>query len=54
MILLIIDYLHHGTPFTEYIKKSKSYHMDHHYKNHNLGFGVSSKLWDFVFGTLLQ
>ena len=31
----------------------KSYHMQHHYKNGTVGFGVSSKLWDVAFGTEL-
>lgn len=29
----------------------KQYHMRHHYKDDHHGFGVSSPLWDFVFGT---
>ncbi len=27
-------------------------HSIHHYKDHNKAYGVSSPLWDFVFGTL--
>jgi sterol desaturase/sphingolipid hydroxylase (fatty acid hydroxylase superfamily) len=29
----------------------KQYHMRHHYKDDHIGYGVSSPLWDFVFGT---
>jgi sterol desaturase/sphingolipid hydroxylase (fatty acid hydroxylase superfamily) len=29
----------------------KRYHMQHHYKTPNQRYGVSSPLWDFVFGT---
>ncbi|KAI9202811.1 uncharacterized protein BJ171DRAFT_512113 [Polychytrium aggregatum] len=46
-------YLHHGKPYGDYLKEMKSYHLDHHYKNAHLGFGISSKLWDIVFNTLL-
>jgi sterol desaturase/sphingolipid hydroxylase (fatty acid hydroxylase superfamily) len=27
-------------------------HAFHHYKDESVAFGVSSSLWDFVFGTL--
>jgi 4-hydroxysphinganine ceramide fatty acyl 2-hydroxylase len=29
----------------------KQYHLRHHYKDDDVGFGISSPLWDFVFGT---
>lgn len=29
----------------------KQYHLRHHYKNDDAGFGISSPLWDYVFGT---
>lgn len=46
-------YVHHGSPQPgSYLADLKSYHTAHHYINHNLGFGVSSKLWDVPFGTL--
>lgn len=31
--------------------KLKTHHMKHHYTNPDLGFGVSSPLWDYVFRT---
>ena len=30
----------------------KRYHMMHHFKTPEQGFGVSSPLWDLLFGTL--
>ena len=29
----------------------KQYHLRHHYKDDDIGFGISSPLWDYVFGT---
>jgi 4-hydroxysphinganine ceramide fatty acyl 2-hydroxylase len=29
----------------------KKYHMRHHYQDDHAGYGVSSPLWDYVFGT---
>ena len=29
----------------------KQYHLRHHYKDDHAGFGVSSPLWDYIFGT---
>ncbi len=29
----------------------KQYHLRHHYKDDEAGFGVSSPLWDYIFGT---
>ena len=29
----------------------KKYHMRHHYQDDHVGFGVTSPLWDHVFGT---
>jgi 4-hydroxysphinganine ceramide fatty acyl 2-hydroxylase len=47
-------YLHHGAPIGSHIREMKTYHLAHHYKEANLGFGVSSKTWDYVFGTVLR
>jgi sterol desaturase/sphingolipid hydroxylase (fatty acid hydroxylase superfamily) len=44
-------YLHHFHPRSAYIKRLKRHHMDHHFKDHSRLFGVSSRLWDFVFRT---
>lgn len=29
----------------------KKYHLQHHHKHPNLGFGVTTSLWDHIFGT---
>ncbi|KAJ1978709.1 fatty acid alpha-hydroxylase [Dimargaris verticillata] len=47
-------YLHHGRPFFQHLCSMKSYHLAHHYKNFNLGFGVTVKFWDRAFNTLLN
>lgn len=33
-----------------YWRQLKRYHLAHHYKNFELGYGVTSKFWDTVFG----
>ena len=35
-----------------FYKELKKYHLAHHYKNFELGYGVTSKFWDTIFGTL--
>jgi sterol desaturase/sphingolipid hydroxylase (fatty acid hydroxylase superfamily) len=45
-------YIHHFSPKTEYGRTLKKHHMLHHFKDHDSRFGVSSRLWDRVFGTL--
>ena len=42
---------HHFPMRSGYAKYLKRYHMAHHYKDPNTRFGVSSPLWDWVFGT---
>lgn len=46
-------YLHHQQPlsFVEYRKK---YHMYHHYKDPDNGYGITSSFWDKIFGTELD
>lgn len=45
-------FLHHMN-LPPYFKTLKKYHLDHHYKNYELGFGVTSSFWDKVFNTEL-
>jgi sterol desaturase/sphingolipid hydroxylase (fatty acid hydroxylase superfamily) len=45
-------YVHHRVPKTKVGKKLREQHMRHHFQDHRYGFGVSSPLWDGVFGTL--
>nr|CAD2176093.1 unnamed protein product [Meloidogyne enterolobii]CAD2177501.1 unnamed protein product [Meloidogyne enterolobii] len=50
---LIHYYLHHGTPeANSKWHKRKIYHHNHHFKDSQSGFGISTTLWDHVFGTL--
>ena len=43
---------HHFPMRSGYFKFLKRYHMQHHYKTPQQRFGVSSPLWDRVFGTM--
>lgn len=44
-------YSHHSG--AAIFNEQRQYHMKHHHKDPNRGFGVTSKLWDYVFGTVL-
>eukprot|EP00922_Rhytidocystis_sp_ex-Travisia-forbesii_P059323 GHVS01087957.1.p1 GENE.GHVS01087957.1~~GHVS01087957.1.p1 ORF type:complete len:265 (-),score=50.29 GHVS01087957.1:928-1722(-) len=56
---VMYDMIHYSTHHRtwlqgfSYVKHMQRYHMRHHFKQPRMGFGVSSKLWDIVFGTLL-
>ena len=43
----------HHTKLPAYFEEMKKYHLAHHYNNFDLGYGVTSKLWDWVFSTQL-
>ncbi len=43
---------HHFAMRRGFLKFLKHYHMQHHYKTPTARFGVSSPLWDMVFGTM--
>ena len=45
-------WLHHFVPKSKLGKQLREQHMRHHFQDHRFGFGVSSPLWDAVFGTL--
>ncbi|URD91435.1 fatty acid [Musa troglodytarum] len=45
-------YLHHGHPSKHPAKHLKRFHLNHHFKVQNKGFGITSSLWDIIFGTL--
>jgi dihydroceramide fatty acyl 2-hydroxylase len=53
---LVYDMIHYATHHfpmrSGYLKFLKRYHMQHHYKTPSERFGVSSPLWDKVFGTM--
>ena len=42
---------HHLTMKWGFLKFLKRYHLLHHYKTPDDRYGISSPLWDFVFGT---
>ncbi|KAH8101821.1 oxidoreductase [Cristinia sonorae] len=48
-----MHYALHHTRLPAYMREMKKYHLAHHYKNFELGFGVTSKVWDYVFNTML-
>ncbi|KAG2309048.1 hypothetical protein Bca52824_028796 [Brassica carinata] len=45
-------YLHHAQPTKAVTKNLKKYHLNHHFRIQDKGFGITSSLWDIVFGTL--
>jgi dihydroceramide fatty acyl 2-hydroxylase len=45
-------YLHHFVPKSQFGKRLREQHMRHHFQDHRFGYGVSSPIWDVVFGTL--
>lgn len=45
-------YLHHGNAINEVTRKLKKYHLNHHFKAQTNSYGITSALWDWVFGTL--
>ncbi|KAK4802458.1 hypothetical protein SAY86_000661 [Trapa natans] len=47
-------YLHHGQPTRKLPKHLKKYHLNHHFRIQNMGFGITSAMWDRVFGTFPQ
>ncbi|KAL2762144.1 fatty acid 2-hydroxylase [Daubentonia madagascariensis] len=47
-------YLHFGSPHKgSYLYSMKTYHVKHHFAHQKSGFGISSKLWDYFFHTLI-
>jgi sterol desaturase/sphingolipid hydroxylase (fatty acid hydroxylase superfamily) len=49
----MIHYATHHFPMRQgYAKFLKRYHLQHHYKTPDARYGVSSPLWDRVFGTM--
>ncbi|KAM4833719.1 fatty acid 2-hydroxylase [Thomomys bottae] len=51
---MIHYYLHFGSPHKgSYLYSMKAYHVKHHFEHQRSGFGISSKLWDYCFHTLM-
>ncbi len=44
-------YTHHFVPKSRPLKFLRAYHLAHHFKNEPTRYGVSTPLWDYVFGT---
>jgi sterol desaturase/sphingolipid hydroxylase (fatty acid hydroxylase superfamily) len=44
-------YTHHGRPHGGIGKWLRRYHMKHHYQDGDAWYGVSTPIWDYVFGT---
>lgn len=49
---LLHYYIHHYSPKSKFGRDLKKHHMLHHFKTTDSRYGVSSRLWDRVFGTL--
>lgn len=43
---------HHLKPLTGWGKRRKAHHLLHHFRDPGTRFGVTTPVWDFVFGTL--
>ncbi|XP_055693928.1 uncharacterized protein LOC129796178 [Lutzomyia longipalpis] len=48
---MIHFYLHYGSPSGGHLYFMKRYHYQHHFVHHDRGFGISSSVWDDIFGT---
>ncbi|KAL6451764.1 SCS7 Ceramide very long chain fatty acid hydroxylase SCS7 [Candida maltosa Xu316] len=47
----VTHYVLHHTKLPKYFQNLKRLHLEHHYKNYEKGFGVTSDFWDVIFGT---
>lgn len=47
----MIHFVLHHNQVPSFIQWLKTYHLEHHYKNYEMGFGVTNKFWDIVFDT---
>jgi dihydroceramide fatty acyl 2-hydroxylase len=45
-------HVHHHRPKSRLGKRLREQHMRHHFQDHERGYGVSSPVWDYVFGTV--
>lgn len=52
LIYSTIHYLIHLDNSPDFLEKQKLYHNIHHYQQPNRAYGVTTSLWDRVFGTL--
>lgn len=47
----VTHYVIHHTKLPQFLQDIKTYHLEHHYKNYEMGFGVTSRFWDVIFET---
>lgn len=52
--LIYMNYSNRFVRLPAYYRDLKKYHMEHHFKDFENGFGVSNRFWDRVFGTELH
>ncbi len=53
LVYSLIHYtIHRRVPKNRFLNKLWLHHANHHYKNPDKSFGVSSQFWDRIFGTL--
>lgn len=52
LLYTFVHYSIHKTPVPSYLKVQYKHHAIHHYKFPNKAFGVSTTIWDRVFGTM--
>jgi sterol desaturase/sphingolipid hydroxylase (fatty acid hydroxylase superfamily) len=45
---------HSGRPSSAYFEKLRAWHMRHHHSPKRGNFGVTTRLWDYVFGTTIS
>lgn len=52
---MIHYYLHYGNPTANHhLYDMKRYHYQHHFAHQDLGYGISSPLWDIIFKTRIH
>ncbi|XP_030029956.2 fatty acid 2-hydroxylase [Manduca sexta] len=48
-------YVHHGSPADgSYLYAMKRYHSNHHFVNHDKAYGITTKVWDYIFRTFVK
>ncbi|KAI3406614.1 SCS7 [Candida oxycetoniae] len=50
----VTHYVLHHSRLPKFYQSLKTYHLEHHYKNYEMGFGVSSRFWDVIFNTEIE
>jgi sterol desaturase/sphingolipid hydroxylase (fatty acid hydroxylase superfamily) len=52
---LVHHVIHHrrNSPTNKYLNDLRAWHMRHHYSPRSGNFGVTTPLWDHVFGTAI-